>query len=124
MAKFVQIKTEKGWHFVLRDNDDALLGSSEVYTSEKACQNGIMSVFNNSLLAPVENQLEEGFVEEKNPKYVIFVGEGKKYRFRLTAPNGEIILASAPFKSLEECMLKVDVSRAAAALGYCEYESK
>ena len=38
------------------------------------------------------------------PKFEVYVGAGGKYRFRLKAPNGEIIATSEAYSTKAACM--------------------
>jgi uncharacterized protein YegP (UPF0339 family) len=42
-------------------------------------------------------------MEEKQPKFEIFLDKKKKHRFRLIAPNGEIICQSEGYESKQAC---------------------
>ena len=102
MGKFV-IKTVKtGMKFNLKAGNGEVIGTSEVYSTEKACLNGIESVRKNSV-AEIEDQTVEGFAKVKNPKFEIYADKSGEFRFRLKAKNGEIILASEGYKTKSGC---------------------
>jgi uncharacterized protein YegP (UPF0339 family) len=42
-------------------------------------------------------------IMEKQPKFEIFLDKEKKFRFRLKAPNGEIICQSEGYESKQAC---------------------
>lgn len=104
MGKFVFRKTETGYHFRLTASNGKTLGSSEVYASKQACLDGIDSVIRNASGAKLEDQTAAAVKTENNPKYEMYIDKANAYRFRLTARNGEPILASEPYKSKETCL--------------------
>ena len=103
MGKYVVKQGKTGFHFSLKAGNGEVIGTSEIYTTEKACLNGIESVKKNAAKATVEDQTVEGFVKEKNPKFEIYVDKAGGFRFRLKASNGEPILASESYKSKAGC---------------------
>ncbi len=102
MGKFVIKKTSTGIKFDLKASNGQVIGTSEVYTTEAACLNGIESVKKNCA-ADVEDQTVEGYEQLKNPKFEIYKDKAGEYRFRLNARNGENILASEGYKSMDSC---------------------
>ena len=56
MGKFVIKTTKTGVKFDLQAGNGEVIGTSEVYSSEAACANGIESVKKNAPEAPVEKQ--------------------------------------------------------------------
>jgi len=40
---------------------------------------------------------------EKKPRFEIFIDKKKKYRFRLIAPNGEIVCQSEGYNTKQAC---------------------
>lgn len=108
MGKFVYKKTATGYNFVLKAGNGEPIGTSEVYTTESACLNGIASVKKNAPAAGVEDQTVEGYTPAKHPKFEIYTDKAGEYRFRLKATNGEPILASEGYKSKASCQNGVD----------------
>lgn len=101
MGKFIIKETSTGYVFHLKAKNGEVIGTSEVYTTLTACENGISSVKKNAPVANVEDQtLEES---AKNPKFVIFKDKADEFRFHLKATNGEIILDSEGYASKEGC---------------------
>ena len=47
--------------------------------------------------------LEAIFMSEKMPKFEIYKDAAEKFRFRLKAPNGEIIASGEAYESKEAC---------------------
>ena len=103
MGKFVIKTTNTGVKFDLKAGNGEVIATSEVYTTEAACKNGIESVKKNAPVAAVENQTVEGYAAEKNPKFEIYTDKAGEYRFRLKATNGQVIAASEGYKALASC---------------------
>ena len=103
MGKFVIKKTNTGVKFDLKTGNGEVIATSEVYSSDAACKNGIESVKKNAPAAAVENQTKEGYATEKNPKFEIYNDKAGEFRFRLKATNGQIIAVSEGYKTLASC---------------------
>lgn len=103
MGKFVVKKTNTGIKFDLKAGNGEVIATSEVYTTEAACKNGIASVQKNAPVAAVENQTVEGYATEKNPKFEIYNDKAGEFRFRLKATNGQVIAVSEGYTSLSGC---------------------
>ena len=108
MSKFVIKKTNTGVKFDLKATNVQVIATSEVYTSDAACKNGIASVQKNAPVAAVENQTVEGFATEKNPKFEVYADKAGEFRFRLTATNGQVIAVSNGYKALAGCLNVVE----------------
>ena len=104
MGKFVVKTTATGIKFDLKAGNGEVIATSEVYTSEAACKNGIESVKKNAPVAAVENQTVEGYATEKNPKFEVYTDKAGEFRFRLKATNGQIIAVSEGYKAMAGCM--------------------
>ncbi len=104
MGKFVIRETKTGMKFDLKAGNGEVIATSEVYTSEKACRNGIASVQKNAPVAAVENQTVEGYAVEKHPKFEVYTDKAGEFRFRLKATNGQIIAVSEGYKAMASCM--------------------
>lgn len=94
MGKFVIKAVSSGIKFDLKATNGQVIATSEVYTSEAACQKGIESVKKNAAIANLEDQTVEEVVTAVNPKFELYVDKKGEYRFRLKARNGEIIATS------------------------------
>lgn len=103
MGKFVVKTTNTGIKFDLKAGNGEVIATSEVYSSEAACMNGIESVRTNCV-ADVEDQTVEEVVTLKHPKYEMYVDKAGEYRFRLKARNGEIIATSEGYKAKASCI--------------------
>ncbi len=111
MGKFVIRNVPSGMKFDLEAANGEVIATSEVYSSETACMNGIESVRKNSTAANMEDQTEEGFAVLTNPKYEIYKDKGGEFRFRLKARNGEVIAASEGYKTKQSCENGIDSVR-------------
>ncbi|MCR5781925.1 MAG: YegP family protein [Clostridia bacterium] len=107
MGKFVVKQTATGIKFDLKANNGEIIASSEVYTTETACLNGIESVRNNCV-GEIEDQTAEGFETVKHPKFEMYLDKAGEFRFRLKARNGEIIATSEGYKAKAGCLNGID----------------
>lgn len=98
MGKFVIEQTKAGFHFNLKAANGETIGTSETYTTQKACENGIASVKKNCA-GDIEDQTLAEPEPKKCPKFEIFKTKDGQFRFRLLASNGENILGSESYKS-------------------------
>ena len=103
MGKFVIKKTNTGIKFDLKAGNGQVIATSEVYTTEEACRNGIASVQTNAPIANIEDQTVEGYATEKNPKFEIYNDKAGEFRFRLKAKNGQIIATSEGYTTMAGC---------------------
>ncbi len=103
MGKFLIKKTATGVKFDLLASNGQVIASSEVYTTEAACKNGIESVIKNSAIAKMEDQTVEGFETVTNPKFEMYTDKAGEFRFRLKARNGEVIAVSEGYKAKASC---------------------
>ena len=104
MGKFVIRKTATGIKFDLKAGNGEVIATSEVYSSESACRNGIASVQKNAPVAGVEDQTVEGFAAVKHPKFEVYTDKAGEFRFRLKATNGQIIAVGEGYKKKASCM--------------------
>ena len=103
MGKFVIRETKTGIKFDLKAGNGEVIATSEVYTAEKTCLNGIESVRKNAVEAKLEDQTVENFETVTNPKFEVYVDKAGEFRFRLKARNGEIIATSEGYKTKASC---------------------
>ena len=101
MSVFEVKKTRTGFVFSLIAENGKTIGTSEVYSSKAACLNGVESVRTNAPVAEVEDQTANG--SATNPKFEIYLDKKKEFRFRLTATNGNNILASEGYAAKDGC---------------------
>ncbi len=102
-SKFVVKKTNTGYNFLLVATNGQPVGASQVYSSLKSAQAGIESVKKASAANVIEDTTKEGFEEQKNPKFVIYVDKAGEFRFRLQASNGQNVLASEGYTTVAAC---------------------
>ena len=103
MGKFVVKQTNTGIKFDLKAGNGEVIATSEVYTSEAACMNGIQSVKNNCV-GEIEDQTVAEPVQVKHPKFEMYLDKAGEYRFRLKARNGEVIATSEGYKAKAGCL--------------------
>lgn len=108
MGKFVVRETGTGIKFDLKAGNGEVIATSEVYSSETACMNGIESVKKNAPVAAVEDQTVEGYATEKNPKFEVYQDKAGEYRFRLKATNGQVIATGEGYKAKASCLNGVE----------------
>ena len=111
MGKFIIKETSTGVKFDLKAGNGEVIATSEVYTTEAACRNGIESVRKNAVEANLEDQTVEGFETAKNPKFEMYVDKAEEFRFRLKARNGEIIATSEGYKAKASCLNGIESVR-------------
>ena len=85
-----------------------IVGVSETYSSDKACENGIESVRKNAIEANIEDQTKEGYEVQKNPKWEIYKDKKGEFRFRLKAKNGEVIAVSEGYVAKNSCLAGIE----------------
>lgn len=104
MGKFVIKEVPSGIKFDLKAGNGEVIATSEVYTTESACKNGIESVKKNAPVAGVEDQTAEEVVAVKNPKFEVYQDKAGEYRFRLKATNGQVIATGEGYKAKASCL--------------------
>ena len=103
MGKFVVRQTKTGVKFDLKATNGEVIATSEVYTTERTCLQGIQSVKNNCV-GGIEDQTVENFQVLKHPKFEVYVDKAGEFRFRLKAKNGQIIATSEGYKKKASCL--------------------
>ena len=111
MGKFVIKETSTGIKFDLKAGNGEVIATSEVYSGEAACKNGVESVRTNAPIANFEDQTVEDFEVAKNPKFEMYLDKAGEYRFRLKARNGEIIATSEGYKAKAGCLNGIESVR-------------
>jgi len=111
MGKFVVKEVKTGFKFDLKAGNGEIIATSEVYTTEQGCLNGIESVRKNAVEAKLEDQTVENFETVTNPKFEIYVDKAGEFRFRLKARNGEIIVTGEGYKAKASCLNGIDSIR-------------
>lgn len=108
MGKFIIKDTNTGIKFDLKAGNGEVIATSEVYTTEAACRNGIDSVVRNAPIAPIEDQTVEGYEVCKHPKFEVYLDKAGEFRFRLKATNGQIIAVGEGYKAKASCFNGID----------------
>jgi uncharacterized protein YegP (UPF0339 family) len=103
MGKFVVRKTATGVKFDLKATNGQVIATSEVYTTDAACLNGIESV-KKCCEGGIEDQTAEEVVAVKHPKFELYQDNAGEYRFRLKARNGEVIAVSEGYVKKDSCL--------------------
>ncbi len=103
MGKFVVKETATGFKFDLKANNGQVIATSEVYTTEAACMNGIDSV-KNCCAGGVEDQTVADFEKVTNPKFELYEDKAGEFRFRLKAKNGQVIATSEDYKAKDSAL--------------------
>ena len=111
MGKFVVKTVKTGVKFDLKAGNGEIIATSEVYTTQHACDAGIESVRKNAVAAKLEDQTVEGFETVTNPKFEVYTDKAGEFRFRLKARNGEIIAVSEGYKAKASCMNGIESVR-------------
>ena len=104
MSKFVIRNVASGIKFDLKATNGQVIATSEVYTTEAACRNGIASVQKNAPVAAVEDQTLEGYEVATHPKFELYEDKAGEYRFRLKATNGQVIAVSEGYVAKASCV--------------------
>ena len=103
MGKFVVKETKTGFVFNLKAGNGEVIATSEVYSAEASCLNGIESVRKNCV-GDIEDQTAETIEAKKCPKFEVYLDKAGEYRFRLKASNGEIIATGEGYKAKAGCL--------------------
>ena len=111
MGKFIIKDTNTGIKFDLKANNGEVIATSEVYTTEAACRNGVESVVRNAPVAPIEDQTVEGYEVLKHPKFEVYLDKAGEFRFRLKATNGQIIAVGEGYKAKASCLNGIESIR-------------
>jgi len=98
MGKFVVKQTATGFKFDLKAGNGEVIATSEIYTTEAACMNGVESVKKNCV-GEVDDLTVESTAEVKHPKFEVYEDKAGEFRFRLKARNGEVIATSEGYKA-------------------------
>jgi uncharacterized protein YegP (UPF0339 family) len=104
MASIYQVykDTAGKFRFRLRAANNKIVAVSEAYESKSGCMNGVKSVQKNC-----DSKTEDKTIDAPklpHPKYTVFMDTASKFRFNLSAPNGEIIAASEAYETKQGCM--------------------
>ena len=109
MPKFQVYKDTAGkYRFRLRADNNKIIAVGEAYEKYASCMNGIKSIQKNSK-APIEDTTVEG-KRFSNPKFQVYKDNSGKFRFHLSARNGEIIADSSEgYETKDACFNGINV---------------
>jgi uncharacterized protein YegP (UPF0339 family)/large-conductance mechanosensitive channel len=109
MPKFQVYKDTAGkYRFRLRADNNKIIAVGEAYEKYTGCMNGIKSIQKNSK-APIEDTTVEG-QRFSNPKFQVYKDNSGKFRFHLSARNGEIIADSSEgYETKDACFNGINV---------------
>jgi uncharacterized protein YegP (UPF0339 family) len=88
------------YRFRLIAPNNKIIGVSEGYTTKEGCMQGVNSVIKNVSKAETVNLLQTKSKKTQKAVFETFKDVAEHYRFRLRAPNYEIILASQAYISM------------------------
>ncbi|AMC93742.1 hypothetical protein AOC36_07015 [Erysipelothrix larvae] len=111
MGKYIIRNTNTGVKFDLKAVNGEAIATSEVYSSESACEHGIEVVRTIAPKAPVEDQTARKVTTHTNPKFEVYLDHAGAFRFRLKARNGEIIVASESYTTKASALNGIDSIR-------------
>ena len=103
MGKFVVKQAKSGYRFNLVAGNGEIVATSQTYAGKASCLEGLESVHKNAPEAVLEDQTVEGYLEQKHPKFEVYLDKAGEFRFRLKAGNGEIIAVSEGYKAKASC---------------------
>lgn len=102
-AKYQVYRDTAGkFRFRLRAANNKIVAVSQAYESKAGCMNGVKSVQKNC-----DSKIEDKTIKAAkltHPKYEVFTDSASKFRFNLSASNGEIIAASEAYETKQGCM--------------------
>ena len=101
MGKFLIRQTETGYKFDLKASNGETIATSEIYTTQAACEKGAQSVAKCAANANLADLTVGG--DATNPKFELYEDKAGEFRFRLKARNGEIIATSEGYKAKASC---------------------
>ncbi len=107
MGKFEVKEVKSGVKFNLKAANGEIIASSEIYSTESACLNGIDSVKKNCA-GEIEDQTVEPVEAKKHPKFEVYKDKAGEFRFRLKAKNGEIVAVSEGYKAKASCLKGIE----------------
>ena len=74
-----------------------------MYSTAQNALNGVRSVITNAPKAPIEDQSLKSYETLPYPKWEIYIDNGGKFRFRLSASNGSCVCHSQGYTTKTAC---------------------
>jgi uncharacterized protein YegP (UPF0339 family) len=105
------------FRFRLRATNNKIVAVGEAYETKDGCLNGVHAI-KKYCGAEIED-LTTGEANIANPKFQVYKDAAEKYRFRLRAPNNEIVAVGEAYESKFGCMSGVQ-----GVKKYCDAEVK
>ncbi len=99
--------------FRLRAPNNKIVAVGEAYETKDGCLNGVHAI-KKYCTAEIED-VTVGGAEMANPKFQVYKDAAEKFRFRLRAPNNEIVAAGEAYETKVGCMNGVQ-----AVKKYCD----
>ena len=101
------LDTHNGFVFVLVAEDGQIIAESNIYSTKEGCEKGILS-FQKNVLSQLDLSAVQTTEARKNPKIEIYKDQEEHYLFRVIASNGEVLMNSHSFGTLEECLKRIE----------------
>ena len=101
-------KDGKKFFFNLYASNKVGIATSQMYSTSQSALNGVKSVIANAPKAPIEDQSLKTYETLPYPKWEIYVDNGGKYRFRLSASNGNCVCHSQGYTTKNACKNGID----------------
>lgn len=101
-------KDGKKFFFNLYASNKVGIATSQMYSSSQSALGGVKSVIANAPTAPIEDQSLKTYETLPYPKWEIYVDNGGKYRFRLSASNGSCVCHSQGYTTKAACKNGID----------------
>ncbi|UCD73337.1 MAG: DUF1508 domain-containing protein, partial [Candidatus Bathyarchaeota archaeon] len=107
------------FRFRLLAPNKEIIARSEGYTTKGGCMNGIDAVKRHAPDATIEDQTTS---EAPTGKFTVYEDAGGEFRFRLVAPNNEIIAVGEGYTTKGGCMNGIDAVKRYAASEEADFE--
>ena len=101
-------KDGKKYFFNLYASNKVGIATSQMYSTAQNALNGVKSVIANAPKAPIEDQSLKSYETLPYPKWEIYVDNGGKFRFRLSASNGSCVCHSQGYTTKTACKNGID----------------
>ena len=84
-------------------SNKVVIATSQMYSTAQNALNGVRSVITNAPKAPIEDQSLKSYETLPYPKWEIYIDNGGKFRFRLSASNGSCVCHSQGYTTKTAC---------------------
>ena len=96
-------KDGKKFFFNLYASNKVGIATSQMYSTAQNALNGVKSVITNAPKAPIEDQSLKSYETLPYPKWEMYIDNGGKFRFRLSASNGSCVCHSQGYTTKTAC---------------------